>query len=252
MPKVTLRDDLAKRLPMPHRALLRALRRHANKAGKTTTEADEVYYDIVWAIERLENRVLREGKSGERKRIITKVPPTSPGDEPLGYIERMVRIKAHVLGIGQRRTNEAAAWSKVMDQDDDPMLTKIEKRAVAIVRGAPRKANKNFAEIDAIRLADRVLAHWWLPAKPRGRPTGRRIVRDSGMLSYDLKLTMLETIAATLAIIDQLAPGSSTDPESTLVEVVVEVLRTAGIIKPGAEIDDLRISNIVRKLRRGT
>lgn len=254
-------------------ALLRALRRLAAAAGNTNTDADAAYHEVRWAIERLEGRVLSEGRAGERKRA-AKTPPTSPRGAPRITISRLVRIKAYELGIGQpRRSN---AWNTTLKKDfplDEKSqlafrksdLTPVETRAAEIVRGRPRKASKNFAEIEAIGLADAVLADWPMLTQRAGRPAGRRrIVRDPQTLEYDLKLSAREIIAAVLPIVEALAgPENSLAPESAMITAVVAAVKAADIdpktiptkkkIKAAGtatrpEFDAQRASNIVRKL----
>jgi hypothetical protein len=253
-----------------HRALLRALRRLAAAAGKTKADADAAYHDVRLAIESLENRILREGRSGERKRI-AKAPPTSPHCAPAITIKRLVRTKAHELGIGQQRLRNA--WEIALKQfpldeaEAQADLTPVETRAFEIVRGRPRKARKNFAEVNAIQIADAVLAEWPLLAQRVGRPAGRRcIVRDPKTLEYDLKLSAREIIEAVLTSIEALAgPENSSAPGSEMIAAVVTAVKAANMDTQSASednkikaagtatqtaFDEERASSIVQKLQR--
>ncbi|WMT71335.1 hypothetical protein [Bradyrhizobium sp. Ash2021] len=248
MPKYKLRDreDLASLLakdPLLAKdlALLKALRRLAAAAGKTNADGDLAYYEIQLAIENLRHRFLREDRIRQAAKAMASAPPpsSSPTSAPLVTIQRLVRIKAHELGIVDRRSKTRhAAWRATLKRDfpldeakrevrQNTDQTPVEKRAVEIVRGAQRKAKKNFVEKEAVRLADAVLADWPPPAGLRGRPTGRgTIVVDPE--TKDLKLSAREIIEAVLPIIEGLAgPNSSSAPDSAMIAAVVAVVRAA-------------------------
>jgi hypothetical protein len=248
MPKYKLRDreDLASllakdRLLAKDLALLKALRRLAAAAGKTNADDDLAYYEIQIAIENLRHRFLREDRIRQAAKAMASAPPpsSSPTSAPLVTIQRLVRIKAHELGIVDRRSKtQHAAWRATLKRDfpldeakrevrQNNDQTPVEKRAVEIVRGAQRKAKKNFVEKEAVRLADAVLADWPPPARKRGRPTGRgTIVVDPE--TKDLKLSAREIIEAVLPIIEGLAgPNSSSAPDSAMIAAVVAVVRAA-------------------------
>jgi hypothetical protein len=248
MPKYKLRDreDLASllakdRLLAKDLALLKAVRRLAAAAGKTNVDGDLAYYEIQIAIENLRHRFLRKDRIRQAAKAMESAPPpsSSPTSAPLVTIQRLVRIKAHELGIVDRRSKtQHAAWRATLKRDfpldkakrevrQNNDQTPVEKRAVEIVRGAQRKAKKNFVEKEAVRLADAVLADWPPPARSRGRPTGRgTIVVDPE--TKDLKLSAREIIEAVLPIIEGLAgPNSSSAPDSAMIAAVVAVVRAA-------------------------
>jgi hypothetical protein len=284
--KLRDREDLASLLakdPLLAKdlALLKALRRLAAAAGKTNADDDLAYYEIQIAIENLRHRFLREDRIRQAAKAMASAPPpsSSPTSAPLVTIQRLVRIKAHELGIVDRRSKtQHAAWRATLKRDfpldeakrevrQNTDQTSVEKRAAEIVRGAQRKAKRNFVEKEAVRLADAVLADWPPLTQRAGRPAGRRrIVRDPQTLEYDLKLSAPEIIAAVLPIIKALAgPENSLAPESAMIAAVVAAVKAADIdpktipkkkkIKAAGtaartEFDAQRASNIVRKLLR--
>jgi hypothetical protein len=142
-------------------------------------------------------------------------------------------------------------------------LTPVERRAVEIVRGAQRKAKKNFAEKEAVRLADAVLADWPPPKRSAGRPAGRSIIVVDPE-TMNLKLSVREIIEAVLPIIEELAgPNSSSAPDSAMIAAVVAVVNVAAtkakpkdkkIMAAGTaarkELNAERAADIVRKLRK--
>src|SRR5262249_25549511 len=155
------------------------------------------------------------------------------------WAQRLVRQKAHELGIGHMRASEQAALNRTIEEmpiDEaarrvvvtEPLST-VEQRAVQIVCGAPIKGKKNRIETDAIRLAEAVNAEWFAEAPRRpGRPKGSMI--GTAPESVEALPSVSEVIAATAPIIEQLAGGAaSTAPRSAMIAAVLAAADSAGL-----------------------
>jgi hypothetical protein len=250
--------------------------RLAAAANKNNTDADLAYYKIQMVIENLQYRFLREDRIRRPAKARKSASPSSssPTSAPLVTIQRLVRIKAYELGIVDRRSKtQHAAWLATLDRDfplkeakqevlQNSDLTPVESRAVEIVRGAQRKAKKNFAEKDAVRLADAVLSDWPPPKRSAGRPEGRGIIVVDPE-TMNLKLSEPEIIEVVLPIVEELAgPHSSSAPDSAMIAAVVAVVNSVAteakpkdkkIMAAGTagrkELNAERAADIVRKLR---
>lgn len=236
--------------------LLGALRQHAVAAGKTNADADDAFHSIRLVIESLEYRILRESKIYGQVDYINRDIEEQLEDlfrryfaaqkllsaRPTNYIARLVRIAAYRQGkLGESRLTKQEATRRATEEDflldegnreviKNSSLRPAETRAIEIIQGSKVKANKNPIEKAAIELANEVLADFSRKSKS-GRPAGRRdnIVFDAENFEHDLKLTVIEVVKAVLPFIEQLAPNSSSKPDSLMIAAVVKAVRSAGL-----------------------
>jgi hypothetical protein len=234
------------------RALLEWLRSLSAEAGQPDSgrAADLAYYEIHNAIDKLINQKLRAERKRARKVI------TQHGTEDQ-YV-RLVRIKAYELGIGQpRRSRQEAERLALQDfklnERERRVIWKetdfrpVERRAIAILNGAPRIAKKNFQENDAIRIADAVIAEWFRPRGRLGRPVGSRIALARRAIDDPKLASVTEAIEAVLPIIKRLAgPEISSSPRSTMIKAVAAAVESAGLTCTSS-----LAASIVRVLHRG-
>ena len=235
------------------RSLLTTLRQLAVEAGhEDASEAAACAYLAVRdEIDRIRDDKVREQRRRQRrpKERAARKKRMKPSPE---WVLRLVRQKAHELGIGHMRASRHQALSRMIaempiDEVERRVMVRepppIEQRAVEIVCGAPMKAKKNRIESKAIKLAKAVKAEWFAePQRPTGRPKGSRI----GIMKRDHLPSVSEVIAAVSPTIQELAgAAASTARGSAMITAIVVSVQAAGLgCPPGLAAD------LVRRLRR--
>jgi hypothetical protein len=211
------------------------------------------YLAVQDEIDRLRDDKVREQRQRQRrpKERAARKKRMKPSPE---WVLRLVRQKAHELGIGHMRASRHQALSRMIaempiDEVERRVMVReppspIEQRAVDIVCGAPMKAKKNRIESKAIKLAKAVKADEWFaePQRPTGRPKGSRI----GIMKRDHLPSVSEVIAAVSPIIQELAgAAASTARGSAMITAIVVSVQAAGLgCPPGLA------AELVRRLRR--
>jgi hypothetical protein len=262
-----------------HLALLAALRGLSREVGKTDAAADVTFHEIRWAIEGLQNRILRESKmhgrveylnrnetANQRKERVAKgkrltqelAKSKELAARPTDFIARLVRIASYQLGkFGQPRLGKQKAQDRALAEDFPLVeeerrvnrksdLRPAESRAIEIIQGEKPKAKKNPIERTAIQLARAVIADF-SRKKESGRPAGRPdIIFDVENFQHNLKLTVIEVIEVVLPKIEDLAGSkNSSAPGSMMIAAVAGAVRSGGL-----ECDLGLAAEYVRRLRR--
>jgi hypothetical protein len=270
--------DLETQLKGRDLALLRALR-HAAAAGKTNADADDAFDSIRRAIENLEHRILRDSKrrghvvyinraEEEQKECVNRVETEQEQRERMAneqraaaqellYIALLVRIAAYRQGkLGGARLSEQEAIRRAeedfpFDEGKGEIIENSDRRpaeirAIEIIQGSKVKAKKNPIEMAAIELTKAAIERKNEVKRKGGRRAGRRdnIVFDAKNFEHDLKLTVIEVIEAVLPFIEQLAPNSSSKPDSLMIAAVCKAVRSAGL-----KCEPELATDMVRKLR---
>ena len=239
----------------PHvadRDLLAALRQLATEAQhpNPSDAAADTYLSVQDAIEQLRYKKSREQRKRQRRarERAARQQRLVPTHE---HAARLVRMKAHQLGIGYLRKREDKAiklMQKEMPIDRKARrvqvgnLNRIEQRAVEIVRGARAKSRMDRIEIKAITLANEVKTEWFTPqtARPRGRPKGSMIGTTKD--KPDQLSSVSEVIFAVSPPIQKLA-GAAASP-SAMIAAVEAAVRVAGLHCPAD------LANLASKVRR--
>jgi len=156
----------------------------------------------------------------------------------IDWASYLVRLKSNTKkGLARDDAIEDATGTTVTD------LTAIEKRAVELLRGAKRKAKKNFLENEAEELASAVEKDWFSFHESAGRPQGRnsqKAIRIEG-LSYYVPLSMSEVIATVFPLIEEAA---GTSDAKLILPAVIAAVRIA---VPDASRES--ISRLARRFR---
>jgi hypothetical protein len=246
------------------RDLLKLLRLLSAEAGQPDggNAAVLAYYKIRRAIQALISRKLRAERTPPPNR---RAKRRAPDDEVKSVRQRqrgtegwhvlLVRTKAYELGICQRRRGREEATQLALQDFVDQQarrwkradLRPIERRAVAILGGAPRNAKKSDLERSAIRLADAVIAEWFSPREKRGRPAGSKIKLAKTVADRPKLTSVAEVIETVWPTIEELAgPKASSSAKSTMVKAIVDAVQVLGDRKCTVDL----AANVVRKLRR--
>jgi hypothetical protein len=238
-----------------HLELIRKLRLLSSDAGLSHEAADDAYFEVLNAIDRLMHEGLRARslKQKARKAEATRSKPEPSPD----FVVRQVRMSARRLGIGWPRCSEEQAIRLVvMDFPplDDPRyvrwkesdLRPAERRAMQmILDGTPPKAKKNPIELDAMRIVDAVEAEW-SARRASGRPKGRKTLVHQKSDDAFRPAAVRDVINSVTPPILQLAGArASSLPSSMTIETVVAAVKAAGL---QCTVD--RAANDVRKLLR--
>jgi hypothetical protein len=234
------------------RDLLELLRLLSAEAGQPDSgEAVLAYYRIRREIGALKGRKLRDERLAQHDKVAKGIRQRQRGTEDWHVV--LVRTEAYELGIGQRRRGQEEATQLArrhfVDEQARRVVRKkadlrpVERRAVAILGGAPRNAKKSVLEKRAITLADAVIAEWFSPRGKRGRPAGskRKLVGKNRKLP-----SVAEVIKAILPIIEQLAgPKASSSPKSTMIKAIASAVESSADLKCTVEL----AADAVRKRR---
>jgi hypothetical protein len=239
-----------------NRDLLKLLRLSAAEAGQLDSAEAGVlaYYRIHRAIPSLIGKKLRAERRAQHDKVVKGIRQRQHGTKD--WHVRLVRIKAYEFGIGRPRQSREQAQQLALqdfriDEGERRVIWKesdlkpVERRALAILNGAPRVAKKNFLERRAITLADAVIAEWFSPRGKQGRPVGSKM-KLAGKAMHPRLPSVAEVIEAILPIIEQLAGPASSSPRSTVIKAIASAVRSSADLNCTPEL----AASVVRDLRR--